>query len=471
MSINTAAYIQALKAGTGYEDWGSRDAIPSADGKLVQVEYSDADFWSKLKVIYNLGELTSGDLVSTWTTIKDSIDKSTISEVTIGQMFRVASHVRAVEDKKVRIIPDFTPPADKQIGVKTGLDAAPIVIGQTSAAGTTISVGAPSGPSQATNAEDASVAAPYLCMALLRLMTKPVESFTRSLASIKTSFGRFYGMQSSLVTDFVAPINSLQQLSTGLDTYPTCNSTMAWIMGFVEQSVPKNNKNHGFLRYLIFQHAEMRGMQIYKMILTALVGLPAITPAQFLRAVETPDAVKAIHTVMIVATVHDNPKRQTPSYWWKYGKYVEPAYFVDLSVGRNAKFGFFLACILNEMGLVTGPDYANPKNIRALEPIKNNPEMSGYYEGLSRNFAILYRSLETESGVGIGIAMQMGGAPAPRPAATKRTADGPTEQPNKRPHNQEPQPGPSSSGAGQPPAATPVDAMNAAIRLGLIDQL
>ncbi|ARJ54291.1 nucleocapsid protein [Potato yellow dwarf virus] len=469
-NANTSSFIQALKAGTEYEDWKTRDEIPAADGKLVQIKYSDDDFWTKLKTIYNLGEMASGDLVTSWKSIKDSIDNSTISEEIIGSIFRVAAHVKSVENKTQAIISNFTPPVERNIGTKSGLDKASIVIGQTSAIGSNITVPAAGTEAPSVNADDAAVAAPYLCMALLRLMTKPVESFSRSLSTLKTSFGRFYGMQSSIITEFTAPVNSLQQLATGLDTYPTCSSTIAWMLGYAELNVPRNNKNHGFLRFLIFQHAEMRGMQIYKMILTALVGLPAITPAQFLRAIETPDAVKAIKTALLIATTHDKPGRQDPTYWWKYGKYIEPAYFVDLSVGRNAKFAFFLACILNEMGLVTGPEYANPKNIKALDPIKSNIDMTSYYEGLSKNFAILYRSLETESGVGIGIAMQMGGAPAPRAAAKKRTAEDATTQQTKRtaPPPPQDQAAPSTSTT---PAATAVDAMNAAVQAGVMDML
>ncbi|QUI75400.1 nucleocapsid protein [Joa yellow blotch virus] len=466
---NTNSFVQLLKAGTDYADWGTRELIPSADGRLTQVAYTDQDFWTKLKVIYNLGELSQNDLVSTWSSIREHINNSSISEKVIGDIFRVAAQLRKVENKTVRVV-DFSPPADRGLTIKSGLDDIPIVIGQTSAVGASIVVDSTAPAAGSVKAEDVVVSAPYICMALLRLMTKPVESFSRSLPTVKTSFGRFYGMQSNTVTDFTIPINSLQQLSTGLDTYPVCNSTMAWMMGHAEGSVPRNDKNHGFMRFLIFQHTEMRGMQIYKMILTALVNLPAITPAQFLRAVETPDAVKAIKTVVLVATVHDNPSRQTPTYWWKYGKYVEPAYFIDLSVGRNPKFAFFLACILNEMGLVTGPDYANPKNIKALEPIKNNLDLASYYEGLSRNFSTLYRPLETESGVGIGIAMQMGGAAAPRPQAAKRTTTDNQNPPPKRtavqpPANTQPPPATPTS------AATPVDAMNAAIEAGLMEQL
>ncbi|ADE45268.1 nucleocapsid protein [Potato yellow dwarf virus] len=469
-NANTAQFVQLLKGGKEYEDWNSRDDIPAADGKLVQIEYSDADFWSKLTTIYSLDDLGPSDLVAAWTRIRESIDNSTISESIIGEIFRVAAHIKKVEDKTSRIIGSFAPPTARGVVTKTGLDTAPIVFGQSVTVGADITVQNTAPTVRTTDAGDAVVSAPYLCMALLRLMTKPVESFNRSLTTIRTSYGRFYGMQSAEVTNFSAPLNSLQQLSTGLDTYPTCNSTMAWMMGFAEGSILRNNKNHGFMRFLIFQHAEMRGMQIYKMILTALAGLPAITPAQFLRAIEIPDAVKAIKTVMKIATTLDKPGRQDPTYWWKYGKYIEPSYFVDLSVGRNTKFAYLMACILNEMSLINGPEYANPKNIKALESIKNNIELTNYYEGLSRNFSILYRSLETESGIGIGIAMQMGGAPAPKARAQKRANEEapPAAQKRATPAAQQDQQAAGTSGTA---SATPVDAMNAALQSGVLDQL
>nr|CDK85657.1 Nucleoprotein [Eggplant mottled dwarf virus] len=431
MNVNDA--LALLSNEVKYAEWDSRDHIPSTGGKPVQVEYSYEDYLSKITSLYDLGPMENADIAASFIKLMDSIEKSTLTEVEIAMIFRIAFQIKNIERSSERLLTNAKQhPDGKSNIVKSALDDVKLAgeEQQTAAASITIPAGGVSPqPKPTPSSADVAVSGPYICMALLRLVAKTVESFQRSLPTLKSSFGRFYGVQSQAVNSFSPPTRSLIQIIQGLDTYTAASQTLSWMLGQAESTIPRSDKNHGFMRYLIYQHAEMRGMQVYKMLLTTLAGLPAITPAKFLRAIEIPDAVTTIKTIVDIVKKLDLPPERVVDHHWKYAKYVDQSYFVNLSASRNTKFIYLIACIMEKEGLITGPAYANPKNIKVLESIKNNPSTSAYFERMADNFHMVYEGLESLSGEGVGVVMRMSNPhrPMKRPApeATTSTAKRP----------------------------------------------
>ncbi|UPG17077.1 nucleocapsid protein [Alphanucleorhabdovirus physostegiae] len=424
MNVNDA--LALLSNEVKYSEWDSREHIPSAGGKAVQVEYTYNDYLSKITSLYDLSPMESTDIATSFISLMDSIEKSTLTEKEIAMIFRIAFQIKNIEKSSDRLLSKARQcPEGKEGIVKSALDNVKLSGGelQTAAASITIPAGGVAqAPKQPPSASDVAVSGPYICMALLRLIAKTVESFQRSLTTLKANFGRFYGVQSQAVNDFAPPTQSLMQIIQGLDTYTAASQTLSWMLGQAETTVPRSDKNHGFMRYLIYQHAEMRGMQVYKMLLTTLAGLPAITPAKFLRAIEIPDAVTTIKTIVNIVQKLDLPPERVIDYHWKYAKYVDQSYFVNLSASRNAKFIYLIACIMEKEGLVTGPAYANPKNIKVLEALKNNPSTSAYFEKMADNFHMVYEGLEGLSGEGVGVVMRMSNPHRPMKRPAQETA-------------------------------------------------
>ncbi|UTQ50619.1 MAG: nucleocapsid [Tomato alphanucleorhabdovirus 1] len=426
MNVNDA--LTLLNNEAKYAEWDSRDHIPSTGGKPTQTEYSLPDYLSKITSLYDLGHMESVDISAEFIKLMDSIEKSTLTETEIALIFRIAFQIKNIERSSDRLLSNAKQyPDGKSNIIKSALDNVKLSgeDQQTAAASITIPAGgvAPQ-PKPSLNTDDVAVSGPYICMALLRLVAKTVESFQRSLPTLKSSFGRFYGFQSQAVNSFAPPTQSLMQIIQGLDTYTAASQTLSWMLGQAETTIPRSDKNHGFMRYLIYQHAEMRGMQVYKMLLTTLAGLPAITPAKFLRAIEIPDAVTTIKTIVDIVQKLDLPPERVTDHHWKYAKYVDQSYFVNLSASRNTKFIYLIACIMEKEGLVTGPSYANPKNIKVLEAIKNNPSTSAYFEKMADNFHLVYEGMESLSGEGVGVVMRMSNPhrPMKRPAQEATTS-------------------------------------------------
>ncbi|QYF49875.2 MAG: putative nucleocapsid protein [Alphanucleorhabdovirus xinjianensis] len=425
-----------------FKDWQDRADIPAVSGKPEQTEYTDAVYKSKILKYIALNKVTNSQMVIDWSNVQKDL-KDGPTESTLRKIIVLGANLRGLEGTAAEPATDLTkvtfPPGATEAATA---DTKKIVVGAVVSAQQLDATPSTQASNETDDETTQAKAIGFLCCTLIRLINRTPESYLRALPQIKMSFGKFYGEQSVTVSSFAPSMQALSAIATGLSTYRHCANTISLWLATAEAEVSKSSRNFGLFRYLLFQHCEMVGMQLYKLTMQILAALPEMNPAEFLESVRVNDSKKGISTIYKIVRELDNPSRNPKTYYWKYAKLVDSTFFLNLSMSRNLLLGYVLALIMNDQGLVTGNEYSNPKNIKALEAVQG--VMKQRAETLADNFSKIYRVLEEERGTGLGLAAQMmKGKPLSASRETqKRGADAPATS-TKR-----------AKSGNQPPAAT-----------------
>lgn len=403
------SFLNAQPSGK-YASFKDRTLLPSSSTELSEKKYVEREY---LELINNgrsfpLTVLNDNELVTKWQTISDNIVSGKVSERTIRQILECAYNLKA---------PDGTAPLVKPVvnqqNIVSQCPAAAtdtIYGGDATTSGSLIVEPSTNAGSSGEMEDSKARAISYICCFMLRMAQKQPDHLNKSLDKVKAAYGSFYGGQSHLLNTWIPPMVLGTQLKKGFETYSALRYTLARMLGAADVSGTEGTPGYGLCRMLLFQHLEKSGMQIYSMVMQLIHRLKYITGEEFLEWVCVGESQEALNDVYTIGTTLDAPLGGKAMYW-RYAKLTDPAYFINMSVKRNAFFGMLLAELMYTYGLAGKTEFSDPRKIKALEGLSTSQRAS--IQKIRAAFEALYAMREGSQSTGAGFAQLLASGRSP----------------------------------------------------------
>lgn len=193
-------------------------------------------------------------------------------------------------------------------------------------------------------------AACYLSANLMKLITKSVDNYMRSMDRIAKGFFSFYKTSSFTVESFKPSIRELSVIKHGLSSCVDIKNTLVNHVAYADTryQYDSDQTKLGLLRFVIVQHLELTGMSAYRMFVEVIHKLPLMTTGPFLARLRIPETEDCIDEIGRICMSFDRPSHKQgsiPSRFWRYARIVDPGYFLKL----QSKSNILAVAILSEL--------------------------------------------------------------------------------------------------------------------------
>ncbi|KAL7188076.1 hypothetical protein ACSBR1_038013 [Camellia fascicularis] len=178
-------------------------------------------------------------------------------------------------------------------------------------------------------------AACYLSANLMKLITKSVVNYMRSMDRIAKGFLSFYKTSSFTVYSFKPSIRELLVIKHGLSSCVDIKNTLVNHVAYADTryQYDSDRTKLGLLRFVIVQHLELTRMSAYQMFVELIHKLTLMKPTQ-------------IFTRICISFDRPSHKQGSiPSRFWRYARIVDPSYFLQL----QSKSNILAVAILSEL--------------------------------------------------------------------------------------------------------------------------
>ncbi|AAV92082.1 N [Taro vein chlorosis virus] len=334
--------------------------IPSSKSLIPQTAYTIAALKTKLK----FWEVTAKDdptIASDWAGVCTAITAGTFSATNLKTVCELAFNLRKPHETGNVFI--HTVPSDWTSSISTdSVDTTPIPATESDATLSTVSAAVQSGA-----AEDAATKAKaisFLCCALIRLSVKEPSHIMTAITSIRQRFGSLYGLASATLNAITFTRQQLSRIKQGIETYSLARGTIFYYVRYADTTYGSSDKSYGVCRFLLFQHLELEGMHIYKMILALLTEWSTVPIGLLLTWIRNPKSALAVVEIKNIITNFDKAGVDKS---WKYSRMIDNTFFLNISSRRNVYMCALLAS-LNKRHVPQGVgDYADPRNIAVIK--------------------------------------------------------------------------------------------------------
>lgn len=369
--------------------------------ELQERKFVVAEYLSEL-TLFEIKHRTDTEVVNDWTTIKKALDDNTFSKGHLRMMVNLALNVRGVN---VTDTPLITPDVPSGNAGTYNYNTQPDLITM-SAPATYLAARATTSTSGAAIATESNqsraMAICFICAIYMRLFTKETSHIEKALPSAKAAFGSLYNRRSTFLNSFRPVLSWAEKVKNGLNAVRICTNTLGYRLAVAEEKVPRDSPNYGICRFLLFQHLEMVGMQTYKFTRILMDDLNIFSPEQFLRWASVLKFRDTIQRIYEIWTEWDNAKDPNRTFYWKYAKLSNDAYFVGLNARRNQYYTAMLVRMLKRRGLAKSDDYSDPENMVAIKNMNERIKANAFRDADMMLEA--HTSLQTVRGEGAGLA-------------------------------------------------------------------
>ncbi|ARJ35799.1 nucleocapsid [Citrus chlorotic spot virus] len=236
----------------------------------------------------------------------------------------------------------------------------------------------------------------YICLSLMRLAVKRVETFMKGTPQLVTAYHILMGDHSPFLASFNYSRGLCSNISSLFNQCDDMKRTLAHHCAVADESHHNNRTVHGPLRFLILQHMDLNGMVPYGMYVDMKRGLPLLKPGTILTWLH--DAQVA-STLMLISKINkDHDRTDKADRFWRYCRCIDPGFFIELQQSRCYILIARMADILVRGGCVNVTEYSDPKK---AESIKDKANILANAERFGIEFMAAYNALSgTSEGAG-----------------------------------------------------------------------
>ncbi|AZP55470.1 nucleocapsid protein [Morogoro maize-associated virus] len=334
--------------------------IPSSKSLIPQTAYTVDTLKTKLK-FWEVTHKEAATIATDWNTVTTSLNGGSFSAANLKTLCELAFNLRKPHEAGDVFV--HTIPSDWSGGLTTeAVDTSPIPATENDVTVSTVSASTPSGSTE--DAEIKAKAISFLCCALLRLSVKEPSHIMSAITSIRQRFGSLYGLSSNMLNTVQFTRQQLSRIKQGIETYPAARGTIFYYIRYADTQYSNSDKSYGVCRFLLFQHLELEGMHIYKMLLALLTEWSTVPIGLLLTWIRNPKSALAVAEIKNIVTNYDKPSLDKS---WKYARMVDNTFFLNIASRRNVYMCALLAS-LNKKHVPQGSgDYADPRNIAVIK--------------------------------------------------------------------------------------------------------
>nr|QCS90257.1 nucleoprotein [Maize mosaic nucleorhabdovirus] len=335
-------------------------SIPSSKSLIPQTAFTPDELRRSLK-FWQVTTKVAATVASDWTNLATALTNGTFSATHLRTLCELAFNLKAPTGTGTIFIHEIADPWKGCIDANAP-DTVAIPATDSDVNMSTVSSG-----STASGTEDAEVkmkAISFLCCTLLRLSVKEPSHIMQAINSIRQRFGSLYGVSSPTLNSVTFNRSQLSRIKQGIETYPSARGTVFYYTRYADVTHGYTTKEYGICRFLLFQHLELEGMHIYKMLLALLGEWSTVPIGLLLTWIRNPRSKLAINEIVKIVKELDKPEVDKG---WKYARMVNNTFFLDLSSRRNTYLCAVLAS-LNKKNVPQGSgEYADPTNIAVIK--------------------------------------------------------------------------------------------------------
>ncbi|AWT62660.1 nucleocapsid [Clerodendrum chlorotic spot virus] len=228
----------------------------------------------------------------------------------------------------------------------------------------------------------------YICLSLMRLAVKRVETFMKGTPQLITAYHVLMGDHSPFLSSFNYSRGLCSNISSLFNQCDDMKRTLAHHCAVADESHHSNRTVHGPLRFLILQHMDLNGMVPYGMYVDMKRGLPLLSPGSILTWLHDAQVAPILLLLSKINKEHDRVDK--PDRFWRYSRSIDPGFFVELQQSRCYILIARMADILVRGGCVNVTEYSDPKK---AESIKDKANIMANAERFGTEFMLSYNAL------------------------------------------------------------------------------
>nr|AYN79141.1 nucleocapsid protein [maize Iranian mosaic virus] len=335
--------------------------IPSSKSIIPQTEFSDAELKKTLK-FWEVTAMDDATMVTQWSGVQSALAGGTFSAQNLKELCQLAFNLRKPHEPGHVFIHNI-PDSWKAYLEAATPDGTAIPATENESTMSTIGAAAATGSADET-APNKAAAIAFLSCTLMRLAIKEPKHIMDAMTNIRSRYGSLYGRSSPFLNSVTFNLSQLSRIKQGLETYAVARGTLFYYTRHADSTYTYTTPSYGICRYLLFQHLELEGMHIYKMLLALQTEWATVPMRLLLTWIRNPRSKLAVLEIVKILTNWD---KANVDKGWKYARLVNNTFFLNLSSRRNTYLCAVLAA-LNKKFVPQGTgDYVNPNNIAVIK--------------------------------------------------------------------------------------------------------
>nr|AQN78371.1 nucleocapsid [Citrus leprosis virus N] len=232
----------------------------------------------------------------------------------------------------------------------------------------------------------------YICLSLLRLCVKEVDTFLKGVQQLKSSYHILMGAHSEYMTSFQYSRGMCSNIASLFNQCEDLRRTLAHHCAIADETFHQARNVHGPLRFLILQHMDLTGMIPYGMYIDLKMGLPLLSPGLLLTWLHDAHVSNVLALISEINTKYDT--LTSGDRFWRYSRGIDPGFFLPLQQSKCYILIARMADILVRSGIVSVTQYSDPRNARC---IADKTTVKAQAEIFGKEFWAAYSSLSGSS--------------------------------------------------------------------------